>query len=116
MKINQKTAWMGLAGLVMGVTLLAQNAPERPGRPGEGGPPRARMVMPLMAALDLNGDGTLDKDEIAKASESLLKLDKNGDGKLTPDELRPDPADWQGRGQGGRPGDGGAPRQRPQRP
>ena len=38
--------------------------------------------------LDLNGDGVIDADEIAKAKESLKALDKNGDGKLTPDEYR----------------------------
>ena len=54
-----------------------------------------RPVMPIIAALDLNKDGTIDADEIAKASESLKKLDKNGDGKLTPDEYLPQ------RGQGG---------------
>jgi len=54
-------------------------------------PPAGRKhpVPPIMAALDTNGDGILEADEIANASASLLKLDKNGDGKLTPDELRP---------------------------
>lgn len=42
-----------------------------------------------MLALDTNGDGIIDEQEIANAPESLKKLDKNGDGKLTPDELRP---------------------------
>ena len=56
------------------------------GRPGNfGGPP----IPPVVTALDLNGDGVVDADEIAKSSTSLKKLDKNGDGKLTPDELRP---------------------------
>ena len=74
--------------------------------------------MPIVAALDLNKDGTIDAKEIAKASASLEKLDRNDDGKLTPDEYLPQ------RGQGGPgmrgpggppPGDGqSAPRQRPQ--
>jgi len=46
-------------------------------------------VSPIMAALDTNGDGIFSADEIANASQSLLKLDKNGDGQLTPDEYRP---------------------------
>ena len=54
-------------------------------------PPAGRKhpVSPIMAALDTNGDGILEADEIANASASLLKLDKNGDGQLTRDELRP---------------------------
>ena len=62
---------------------------------------------PFILALDLNNDGTLDADEIAKASVSLKKLDKNGDGKITPDEHRP-----QRPGGPGGPGGG----DRPQRP
>jgi len=72
-----------------------------------------------MAALDLNQDGTIDADEIAKASESLKKLDKNGDGKLTPDEYRPQrPGGPGGEGQPGRGpgGQGGERRGPPQRP
>jgi len=44
---------------------------------------------PIVAALDLNGDGIIDASEIAQATESLKKLDKNGDGQLTPDEYLP---------------------------
>jgi hypothetical protein len=56
--------------------------------PGGGGPERPRANMPALDALDLNKDGVVDADEIAKARESLKALDKNGDGKLTPDEYR----------------------------
>ena len=45
--------------------------------------------LPLIAALDANGDGILDATEIANASAMLLKLDKNGDGQLTADEYLP---------------------------
>ena len=80
---------MLLVALTIGVTttvLLAQEG--RPNREG-GRPPGPPPVPPIIAALDLNGDGEIDADEIAKASDSLKKLDKNGDGKLTRDELRP---------------------------
>jgi hypothetical protein len=62
---------------------------------------------PLVAALDVNGDGIIDAQEIANAPAELLKLDKNGDGKLTPDEYRPHhpPPDGPPPGEG--PGDGG---------
>ena len=46
-------------------------------------------VPPLIKALDLNGDGIIDADEIKKAPASLRTLDRNGDGRLTPDEYRP---------------------------
>ena len=60
------------------------------------GPP-----IPLaVTALDLNKDGVIDADEIAKATASLKALDKNGDGKLSADEYRAGP------GGGGPPGAG----------
>jgi hypothetical protein len=60
---------------------------ERPqGQRGQRG--FARMD-PVTAALDANGDGIIDQNEIAGASAALKKLDKNGDGKLTQEELRP---------------------------
>ena len=74
--------------------------PGRQGGPGgEGGfrPPKP----PLEMALDANGDGVIDAQEIANASAALKKLDKNGDGKLTEDEYRP------ARPQGGPGGVGG---------
>lgn len=78
-----------------------------PSGPGGPGGDHHRPPPPVIAALDLNRDGTIDADEIAKASKSLLTLDKNGDGKLTPDELHPHPpppSDGQGPGAGRRPG------------
>jgi hypothetical protein len=65
----------------------------RPGGPRGGG---QRPPLPLIIqALDANGDGIIDADEIKNAVEVLKKLDKNGDGRLTPDEYlgpRPDGA------------------------
>ncbi len=81
------------------------------GHDGPGGPEGDRRgprpPMPLLVALDLNHDGVIDAEEIAKASESLKKLDKNGDGKLTPDEIHPPRPG--GRGGPGGPGPDGRP-------
>jgi hypothetical protein len=84
-----------------------------------------RPVSPVIDALDLNRDGIIDVDEVAKAAESLKKLDGNGDGKLTPDEYRPrglsamgGPGGQAGQGRRGGPSGQGQPggQARPQRP
>ena len=70
--------------------LLGQGAAEQPRNNGPRVPEGGRRPRPpIIAALDLNHDGIISADEIAKAPESLKRLDKNGDGQLTPDELRP---------------------------
>ena len=75
------------------------------GAGGPGGPGGQRPPSPIIEALDLNKDGIIDADELAKASESLKKLDKNGDGKLTEDEYRPQrPGGQGGPGAGGQGG------------
>jgi hypothetical protein len=61
------------------------------------------MPNPIIEALDLNKDGTLDASEIAKASASLKILDKNGDGTLTLEEFHPQRPGGPGRGEGNRP-------------
>jgi Ca2+-binding EF-hand superfamily protein len=48
---------------------------------------------PLIQALDANGDGTIDAQEIANSSTALKSLDANGDGQLTHDEFCPPPPD-----------------------
>ena len=58
-----------------------------PGAGGEGRPPQA--AIPLMAALDADGDGTVSEAEVAAAAQSLRELDRDGDGRLTAPELRP---------------------------
>jgi hypothetical protein len=60
-----------------------------PGKSGKapGQPP----VPPITAALDANGDGTLEATEIANAAVTLKPLDTNGDGQLTFNELLPPP-------------------------
>ena len=57
----------------------------------QAGPHRPLIVPPLFAVLDLDKDGTLSAEEIAKASESLKQLDKNGDGAIDRNELPPPP-------------------------
>jgi len=58
--------------------------PGGPGGMGHRPPPP-----PIIVALDVNHDGTIDADEISNSVAVLKSLDRNGDGKLTPDELRP---------------------------
>jgi hypothetical protein len=102
-----------LAALIAGGTLMALAQGKPPGggesdKPG-GGERGHRPPPPIFEALDLNHDGIISADEIAKASESLKKLDKNGDGQLTRDELRPPrPEGGHGKGDGKKPSEGGA--------
>ena len=65
---------------------------------GDGEPARPRI--PLMAALDADGDGSVSAAEIASAPRSLRALDADGDGRLAQEELRP-PADGESEGAGG---------------
>ena len=43
---------------------------------------------PIVAALDVNGDGQIDKAELREASTALRKLDTNKDEQISADELR----------------------------
>jgi len=53
---------------------------------------RARMMrmMPVLAALDADGDGVISKAEIKNAAAALRTLDKDKDGKLSKEEMQPD--------------------------
>ena len=62
----------------------------------QGGGPRPP-AMPVVTALDANGDGTISAEEMADAPAALKTLDANGDGKLTRDEFMPPPPSGQNR-------------------
>ena len=84
------TKFMALTVVGIAACMLHASAQEsgdpRQGPPlGGGNHPKP----PIETALDANGDGVIDADEIANATAALKRLDKNGDGKLTPDEYRP---------------------------
>ena len=59
------------------------------GSGGERRPGGLMRALPVLVALDENGDGEISSDEIEKAESALAKLDKNSDGKLSGDEVRP---------------------------
>ena len=109
-----------------------EGGPGRPGGPPPGGPggrggmTRMLSMMPVIKALDKNGDNELSKEEIENAVAALKTLDKNKDGVISTEEMTPDmsgmfgggrgPGGPGGRGEAGgdRPGQGGG--QRPRRP
>lgn len=78
----------------------------QPGPWGAFAPPQ----LPLMTALDTNGDGRLSAEEMAGASEALKKLDANQDGELGQRELAPQ---FPGRGMGPGPAGPGPSGRRP---
>jgi len=78
------------------------------------------MASPIITALDVNQNGIIEAEELAKAADALKTLDINKDGKLTSDEYRPQmpggPGGEPGAGRmPGRPGGGGAPQGPPTR-
>jgi len=76
---------MTLALILAAATSPAQPPSAPPGGRGFPPPPPSR----VMEILDANRDGELSAEEIAGASQAILKLDRNGDGKLDREELRP---------------------------
>jgi EF hand domain-containing protein len=65
----------------------------REGGPREGGrfggPGGGRFQLPIMQALDADGDGELSEKEIENAAVALKSLDKDKNGKVSAEELRP---------------------------
>jgi Ca2+-binding EF-hand superfamily protein len=95
--MNTRTYTMAMT-FVLAVSILTANSnAQRPdsdnGR--RQGPPQSNSgrnflwSLPVIKALDSNGDKIISDKELKIASESLIKLDKNGDGNLTIDEIRP---------------------------
>lgn len=80
--------WNGIVSVALGVILVAGLAVMGTTKQGHGGGGRS-MVMPMVSALDVNGDGIIDANELANAGTTLKKLDRNGDGQITSDELQP---------------------------
>ncbi len=70
--------------LALGWAAWCAGQPPRPAGPPKGFPP-----LPVLTALDADGDGELSADEIAQAASALKKLDRNKDGRLSAEELRP---------------------------
>jgi outer membrane protein assembly factor BamB len=78
-----------------------------PGGPGgPGGMPDLMQFMPVLKALDADGNREISVNEMDAAPDVLAKLDKNKDGKLVADEVVPDMGNRGGgaRDQGGRQG------------
>lgn len=77
---------------------------EKEGRRQPRGGEEERPAPPVMAALDQNGDGTLSKREVGRASKSLNELDVDGSGSLEREEMTPVAPEEGGPQGGGGPG------------
>ena len=74
-----------------------------PPQGGHGGPPQGS---PIIDALDVDGNKELSSQEIKNASQALAALDSNGDGVVNREDMGPPGG---GRGRGGQRGQGGPP-------
>jgi len=87
MTCPSRSTFASLPSLVIVALLVSGVALAQPPGGREGG--RGMSRMPLMTALDVDGDGEISSKEIDEAPGRLRALDANKDGKLTMDELRP---------------------------
>ena len=72
---------------------------------GAGGISRMLALLPIMKAIDKDGNGELSREEIKNAARAINELDADKDGVVSSEELMPDMS--QLRGGGGRGGQGG---------
>lgn len=104
MKMTKRIAVAIALALVTPGLVSAQDEEKKPGREkkaqadrplraanagGGGGAAAMLKRLPIIVALDKDGNGELSTSEIEGAVAALQSLDKNGDGKLTIEELRP---------------------------
>jgi len=71
------------------------------GGPGGGGASRFMSMMPVLKALDADGDGELSSAEIDNAVTALRSLDKDNSGSLSSEEMMPDFGAMRGQGRRG---------------
>lgn len=80
-----------LASMPSRPTAQRRPEPAGPGRPSDrprrGGPPESGRGPLLVRVLDLNRDGQISRDELARAADQFDQLDSNGDGQLDTREL-----------------------------
>jgi Ca2+-binding EF-hand superfamily protein len=81
-------AFMVLMFSLLAFEIIAQQEPVSPEKTPVVERVRQRPMMPIIAALDKNGDRIIDAEELKNAPAALKTLDKNSDGKLTEDEYR----------------------------
>lgn len=94
-----------------GVTLSPGPGPSPPPAAGNAEvEARAReMANSIFKQYDKNGDGVIDKDEMAQLPPGLRRADRNGDGKITREELVAQMIEFSQRRGGDRPGPDGGP-------
>ncbi|MGC3957246.1 MAG: EF-hand domain-containing protein [Verrucomicrobiota bacterium] len=86
MKTTEKILTVALS-LSAATLIIAQDGPPGGGPGGQGGPGGGQPPkLPLLTALDADGNGEISATEISNAATALKALDKNGDGKLSRDE------------------------------
>ncbi len=75
--------------IAIGVSLLLVVALSVAGAAKQHGGPRPASTSAVVAALDINHDGTLQTEEVTNAVEALMRLDTDGDTQIGPGELQP---------------------------